>query len=166
MRLFMHIGIATLFSLTACAQSDWKCTGNCEENDTADTGDTAASTFGEPAAAWVQVELGYCSFKSSPDGGANWNTAQTVNVAESDDPVRLSGEVGELLQIFCDWSVVPRYDLPQITVDPSACPQVYCDGEGAEDRDSCEDPDDVWAYVYPQGSYNDGTTCGSSTIGY
>lgn len=148
--------------LAGCADPKF---GTDDTADTADTGDYTDSTSGtsqEVGAPKVKILLGYCTWQTSANGG-EWEGYQTENVADGQDPVTVEGDAGDLLQIFCDWSVVPQYSLPQVEVT-SGCAQTYCDGAETSDRSSCQDPDDVWAYVYAPGVYSG--SCDENSIGF
>ncbi len=102
-------------------------------------------------AAWITIQTGYCSFHTSADGGASWSESEYVNVANSSQAVTLYGAVDELIEVFCDASIVPQYDPPSAVIDPQAAPVVYCNPWGDSNKIGGEADDcgeDLWVYIY------------------
>lgn len=157
MRLLISLSIVS----TACSAVESEDTGHsyyyAGGSSSAPPPELASDT---DRATWVQVELGFCEFHSSSDGGASWSPSVYVNIDGSDSPEKLTGGADELIEIFCDASVVPQYDPPRVIVDPKGCPKVYCNPWGGTNKVGGEAADcgeDLWVYVYPA---SDAADCG------
>lgn len=115
---------------------------------------------------WVEIQVGYCSIE--PYSLVTGETGETERVNEDGgSSQRVSGGYGEMLEVFCDASVVPQYDLPSVEVDPASCAKVYCNPSGGTNRELGEDEScatDLWVYVYPEAWSGDYTECGPWTL--
>ncbi|NQV90747.1 hypothetical protein HQ487_05095 [Candidatus Uhrbacteria bacterium] len=104
-----------------------------------------------PRAAWVEIQTGYCSFQTSDDGGASWSASYYEDVSDPSRAVKLYGGADELIEVYCDASVTPRYGLPAVAIDPQAAPVVYCNPWGDSNKIGGEADDcfeDLWVYIY------------------
>lgn len=136
--------------ISACATSpgSWDTGTDFTDGDGASSGSRST---------WAEIQTGYCSFRTSSNGGQTWSE-ETVNVPSPADAELLYGGSGDLIELYCDASVVPQYDLPRATIDPYGCPMVYCNPWGGTSKHGGEAAgcgDDLWVYVYPEADTKD-----------
>lgn len=135
-----------------------------EDIEVGDGGYTSGGSSGGAPDVWVAVEVGYCSVETYSLITGEYGEIEYVNEDGSDDPERIFGLDGEMLELFCDGSVVPRYDDPAAEVDPTGCAKVYCNPHGGTNRlmgedDTCDGI--LWVYAYPEAYYDgDWAECG------
>lgn len=149
------------FTIGGCVYQEVKGGDSGYEEKSEDIGNNGGNTGDSyNDSTWFEIRTGYCYVQRTSDFGATWSDVEIYNVADDYEAVLINGDPGEMLHIYCDASVVPQYQYPQVEFDLSSCPRVYCNPHGGTNREFGEDEDcgnDLEVYVYPEEQwYGDG----------
>lgn len=135
-----------------------------EDLEVGDDGYTSEGTSTGARDAWYEIEVGYCSVDPYSLITGVYGDTEYVNEDGGGTTERKFGGDGEMIEIYCDASIVPAYEPPAVEVDPSACAKVYCNPHGGTNRQLGEDETcggDLWVYIYPEAFYDgDWAECG------